>query len=353
VVSRLGAELLEAGPKHAAEAEAKLAASLAAARALGDAYTLGRVLLNIANVRFSPPDMAAWTALCRESAQHAHAAGDFDTEFRARQFCVTASLQLGDREACDAELAACQRIAREHPTRYTRIATRTMEAMIALLEGRLADARRALDEIEGSESSKEGSGIAARLGAVRLWLALEEGAPRAAAPIDRPVPQIASHPLLLASGGLMRAISGDRHGAERALESFLEALPRLPFDRSRLAALALASELAWRVRSEPAARALEPEVTPFAQLGAVLATASVYVGSMSQALGWLAATQGRDAEAVEHFKRALRTHEALRSSVWTRRSSRAIAELSRAAAGRGRVRSATPGSRPGRRRRAT
>jgi tetratricopeptide (TPR) repeat protein len=331
VASRLGAELLEAGARHADEAEARLASSLETARELGDDYTLGRVLLNIANVRFSAPDVSTWTALARESARHARAAGDFDTEFRAKQFGVAASLQLGDREQCDAELAACQRIAREHPTRYTRIATRTMEAMFALLDGRLDEARAAVDEADGSESAKEGLGVAARLAAVRFWLGLEAGA--AAEPsLDRSTPpQISSHPVLIATAALARAASGDLPEAGRALDAFVAALPRLPYDRSRLAALALAAEVSFRVRAPEHARALQPEVEPFAHLGAVLATASVYVGSMAQALGWIAAAQGRTQEAVEHFRRALRVHESLRSASWVLRSTRAIAEVTRGA----------------------
>jgi DNA-binding winged helix-turn-helix (wHTH) protein len=347
IASRLGAELLEAGAEHAAEAEAKLDASLDAARQLGDPSVLARVLLHPVGVRFNAADVPGWTSLARESARAARMAGDFDTEFRARQYCLVGALQLGDRDALDVELAACQRIASDLPTRYARTATRTIEALVALLEGRVADAVAATDEAALAESAYQGSGVAARISALRFWIALERGELSAPPRIERAAPQIANHPMLIATRALSRATSGDVGSARQALDAFVGAVPRLPYDRSRLAALAFAAEVAWRVRARELALRLEAEVRPYAHLGAVLATASVYVGSMSHALGWLVATQGRTTEAIEHFRRGRATHEALRSPVWVERSSRAIAEIGKSTGPRRRA----PGARGRRSRR--
>ena len=73
--------------------------------------------------------------------------------------------------------------------------------------------------------------------------------------------------------------------------------------------------------------ALEPELRRHASLGAVMGTTSVYVGSIAQGLGWLAAVRGDTAAAVEHFRTALRAHESLRSPIWCRRSQDAMREV--------------------------
>jgi hypothetical protein len=66
---------------------------------------------------------------------------------------------------------------------------------------------------------------------------------------------------------------------------------------------------------------------PYAGLGAVGLNGSQYYGSVSQALGWLAAARGRTAAALEHFQRAHEMHMALRSPPLSARTQRAIDEL--------------------------
>jgi Flp pilus assembly protein TadD len=90
-----------------------------------------------------------------------------------------------------------------------------------------------------------------------------------------------------------------------------------------------AAEIAHRVGDPEAAKVLTAELTPFAGVSAVIGNASAYLGSVEQALGWTAAARGEARAAVEHFQRALRVHEALRSPPWCARSERAIAEMRR------------------------
>lgn len=103
----------------------------------------------------------------------------------------------------------------------------------------------------------------------------------------------------------------------------------MPYDRARLPCLVLAAEIAYRVRARDAAAVLEPELSPYSELGSVVATASVYTGSVSQGLGWLAALRGEFPAATDHFNAALRMHERLRSPVWQERTRAALAEIAR------------------------
>ncbi len=131
--------------------------------------------------------------------------------------------------------------------------------------------------------------------------------------------------------GLAYALSSGVDPARVALAAVIEGLPALRYDWNRLPALVLAAETAFRARVPDAAAALEPELAPYVELGAVNSNASGYFGSVAQALGWLAAARGRKSEAIAFFQRALRAHEAVGGAAWCERSARAIEEVRRVA----------------------
>lgn len=328
VSSRLGAELAFAGSAHAAEAEARLQEGVVAARELGDPFTLGRVLGDLSASQFSAIDTRAWIALGEEFAYWGKQAGNHEIEFRGLESRATGLLELGERDELEDAVVECQYFARDHPFRFARTVTGGMVAMLALLDGRLTDARIAIDEAERESGGAVSVGLAAQIATQRYWLAFEEGRFQDMAPaLERAWVRFPSLPALLAGSGLAHALSGQADAAGRALRALMDQLPRLAHDRGRLPTLVLAAEISHRVGAPEAAAALEPELRPHAALGAVVATASAYAGSVAQALGWLAAARGDSRRAVEYFQRALRTHEALRSPPWCARSARAIEEM--------------------------
>jgi hypothetical protein len=134
---------------------------------------------------------------------------------------------------------------------------------------------------------------------------------------------------LTALAGVGHALIGGPQPSREAADLVLRKLDALPYDRGRLPTLAIAAELAHLVDSRPLAEALEPHLAPFAGLHAVTGNAAVYFGSVSHALGFVAAAQDRRREAIQHFERALLTHEALRSPLWRKRSAEALAKLRR------------------------
>ena len=223
----------------------------------------------------------------------------------------------------------CQRFASDHPFRFARVVAGGMGAMLALLDGRLADARAALDQAERDSGGAASLGLAAQISTQRFWLALEEGRleglPRA---LERAFDRYPGLPALTSGLGLVHALSGDRESAQRALADVLAVAPTMPYDRGRLPCLVIAAEVAYRVRSREAASILELELRPYAELGSVVATASIFTGSVSHGLGWLAALRGDLAAAKEHFAAALRMHER-RSPVWQERTRAALAEIAR------------------------
>ena len=145
VASRLGAELVAAGREHAAEGAALLREGEARARALGDPFTLARVLFDVNAASFPPLDPRGRLARAEEVVRLAQRSGDLELRFRGLCSCVFAHLQLGERTAAEQILESCQRFTLEHDLDYARVLTHTIEASFATLDGRFADARAATD----------------------------------------------------------------------------------------------------------------------------------------------------------------------------------------------------------------
>jgi tetratricopeptide (TPR) repeat protein len=329
VASRLGSELFYMGAQAAAESRACIAEGLALAREAGDPATLGPVLLDVSATEFSARNPRAWLAIAEEIERTGRASGDREIEFRGLHSRATGWLELGERDRVEGIHQACRSLVRTHLTMYAAAVTRGIEVMLALLDGRWSDARSELRKAERDLLGMSSGGLALLVGVQRTLLALEEG--RAASTLPGLDALVTRSPLpgLMAFAGVIHASTGNTERARSSLASVVAGLPGLPFDRSRLPALVFAAEIAHRVGDPEAAKVLTAELTPFAGVSAVIGNASAYLGSVEQALGWTAAARGEARAAVEHFQRALRVHEALRSPPWCARSERAIAEMRR------------------------
>lgn len=334
VSSRLGAELIYLGPAFAAESRDCIAEGVAAARALGEPYTLGCVLLDLSASEFSARETRSRIAIEEEIERLGRASGDLEIEFRGLHGRATGHLELGERDHVEAVHQACRGFIREHLSRYARSVTRGIGVMLALLDGRWSAARAAIEESERDAHALRSTGIAMVVGVQRMVLAMEEGGASAALPwVDRTRAAFPRLQAATAFASVVHARSGGIDAAREALSLVVNGLPALPHDRARLMTLVFAAETAYRVGMRDAAAALEPELAPFAASSAVLGNAAVYFGSVSQGLGWLAAARGDARGAVEHFQRALQTHEALRSAPWSARSAESIEEVRERASG--------------------
>ena len=328
VDSRLAAELFGTGPSHVAEAELLFASSKDAARAQDDVFVLGRVLADFGASQFRPKETRAWLALQEEIESLARDSGDREIEFRAMLARATGHLVLGERDPVDSLLGCVRQFANDNGVSYTWAVARQFEAMSAHLDGRFADARAAIEAAERENRSMFSVGIAIICTMQRFAIAVEEKRvgellPALAAAKER-FPTFTSLSALVANANALC----DQIGAARtALDAVVEDLPTLVYDGNRLPTLVLAAEAAWCVSDREAAAALEPHLEPYADLSAVTGNASAYLGSVSQALGWLAAARGDNNAALDHFRSALRTHQALRSPTWCKRSADAIAQV--------------------------
>jgi DNA-binding winged helix-turn-helix (wHTH) protein len=330
VASRLGAELLYTDMDHVDDARAMQADALAAARRSGDPALLGRVLVDVDTSEFLLSDVQARLARNEEILTCGRASGDLRLLVHALHEIAATRLELGERNAVDELVAEGRQLAGDHPFPIPRTMSAGMDVMLALLDGRWADARRGIERSDETVGrlGRDVSYLAVSAGQ-RFLLAREAGTlQRMIGPLKQAQAVFANFsPALDATLGLAHALSSELEPAHAALERVVAAIPRLPRDRTRPLTLVYAAEIAYRTGDRDAAAAIEPELLPHADVGVVGASATAYFGSVAQALGWLAAARGDSRAAVEHFQRALRTHEALRSPPWCERSTRAIEEV--------------------------
>ena len=134
------------------------------------------------------------------------------------------------------------------------------------------------------------------------------------------------------------------------------------FDHNRLVVLALSADLCARLGDSRRAALLEPLVAPFANQHVVVADGLGYLDAVARPLGLLALARGDHPRAAAHLEEALRIHESIgapaRAAHTALDLARVVDSRSRAAEllvrrKRRRGRSASAGSRPGARERAT
>jgi DNA-binding winged helix-turn-helix (wHTH) protein len=330
VAARLGAELLAGQPKDRAAGDHLLREGVARVRRLGNPLDLARVLADQSIAFFSAADPRGALALAREVVGCGRHAGDAEIEFRGLAEIATLHVELGDRAGVDEAIAACETFVHRVPIPYGQGTTHGMAAMVALLDGRLDDASAAMHQADryGQATGRLGFGVVA--GLQRFLLARERGSLAEVVPaLDRARVHLPHVPGLGALAGLAHARCGNTASARDAAERLLPQLEALPLDRTRLATLAVAAELAWLTRSLPLARALDPLLAPFEALHAVVGYSACYFGSIAHALGHTAAVLGRRAEALAFLERSRHAHEAMGSLPWACRSAATAAEVRR------------------------
>ena len=261
---------------------------------------------------WGPDGLEERTALASEILRLAQESGDRELELEGHAHRAASSLESGNAQALEADIAAHARLAEELPIATQRWAATTMRALLALLHGAFEDAERLANEALSLEPGRPNVMFThidqlallrweqGRLGELRdEWQGVVDQFPLAA---------FARAWLWLAEAEL-----GHTEDARRGLGSLVEQLPRQPRDGIWLAAVALASMLAAHLNEPQAAGSLDPLLAPYA--GHVVAFTAphpvVCLGSAAFYRGLLATVAARWALAAEHFQAAIATHERL------------------------------------------
>ena len=286
---------------------AMTAEALAAARRLRDPSTLAYALDGYISAHHSPDNRDEDERLATELIEVSLEAGDLERALEGYEHRATARIEAGDLAgaAADVEEEASLAADLRQPAQAWFVAIR--RAVLALQEGRLAEAEVRIEEALGV--GREAMGWNAEVCHVLQIVALRrlqgrlsevEPATRAAAEEHATVYPISrcGHLHVLAALGR----SGEARAGLAALAP--DAFAALKFDETWLAAVAFLAEAAHDLGEAAHAATLYERLEPYAHLVAA-STPEVSLGAVARYLGLLAATCGRKEAAVGHFEHAV------------------------------------------------
>jgi DNA-binding SARP family transcriptional activator len=240
-------------------------------------------------------------------------------------------LELGDRAGVDAavEQARVQAERLAHP--YWSWATTSWRALLAIVDGRLAEAESLAFDAFSHQTPSEHPEAAAALGVNLVDIRLFQGRADEMLELlcdaaDRN-PHIPAYRAVLA---LCRTNAGDLEGARSAYQQLAVRDFELPPDSNWLLAIAVLADTAATLGDRDGARTLAKLLEPYADRHVVLncfGGGGAYWGPVEHHLGRLAATLGRGAEARTHLERAIAACEAMGAVGFAPRSRDALAAL--------------------------
>jgi tetratricopeptide (TPR) repeat protein len=249
--------------------------------------------------------------------KNARQAGNLELELHAHAWLVVDLLQMGDRDAVDAQIEAFNAGAERlrQPLYLWNVVV--WRAMRALLAGDLGQA----EELASRAVSVGAPGetvTAPQYHAIQL-LAIRREQDRMAElePVARGVvADNPDRPAWRAGLAMLLRQDGRIEEAQEQLDiiaaSKFEDIPR---DGDWMTAVALISEVATALDDAERAAVLYEMLLPYAEQHVVVGLAAVCLGSVSRYLGGLAVTTGSQQEAAAHFEHALNANARLRAPV--------------------------------------
>ncbi|MDQ3898638.1 MAG: hypothetical protein M3326_15580, partial [Actinomycetota bacterium] len=206
--------------------------------------------------------------------------------------------------------------------------TKSAQAALALVEGRLADADRLANEARSAGDGIEPASVEERFQAQLRRIDVErsrfeELAERCRALLESRGRRPPRHPGCLGADLGVSSLRLGRHDeARRALDGVLSSPGVLGPDgaRRRLCCVAAAAELCWALDDAGHAAALYDVLRPYAELHVVETEGGCSLGACARYVAQVAAMLGRFDEADAWFERAHRTHERLGAPAWLARS---------------------------------
>jgi tetratricopeptide (TPR) repeat protein len=285
--------------------------ALALARRAGEPAALSPALIARHWSLWQPENVAERLATSTELLRLAEASGDRKIELQGHRWRMMNLLELGDVDAADGEIDAYARLARARRLPSELWYVHLFRGLRALMAGRYADVRAQIEAgLElgrrvGDTNADQGFTIQRALLQRDLGeLAGVEEAVRANAERYPAIPGWRSLLafVLLEAGRLEEARA-------QLEESAGDGFARIPRDGLWLGAMHLCAETAAGLGDVCLAAPLYERLRPYPDRNVVMGWASACAGSSSRALGLLAATLSRGAEAARHFEAALAFNE--------------------------------------------
>ncbi len=310
--------------------------ALEIAHRLGDPATVAYALESYILSHHSPPHTPKQLELATELVEVAEQAGDKERLLHAHDERFDSLLELGDADGARAELEIMEALAQQLRTPPTDWLVQTERAMMALLEGRFADAE--VELAEAFESGQRALGWNAEVvyGLQLYGLRREQG--RLEEMEDLVRRSAAAYPTYWIWRCILAHLAAALGQEAEALETFdglaANDFAALPFDEEWLVSMCVLAQTVSALGDGPRAALVYPRLQPYGDRVAV-SYPEVTTGSIARDLGLLAATMGRRDDAVRHFEHALEANERIGARPWLAHTRRDLARAldSRGAAG--------------------
>jgi DNA-binding SARP family transcriptional activator len=326
LLARLAIEVYYARP--ASLREDLSAEALEAGRRLG-----GGALLEALGARhvalWSPAHTEERLGIAKDLIAAARKAGDREAELQGVNWLVTDLVELGDHSAARAAIDEHERLAGDLRLLGYAWYVPMWRAMLALLAGRLEEARRLSDEAERIGRAAQDANAELLLGVQRRAIRSAAGnlseddiaAVHAGGEISPAAPAWRTW----AAG--IALVRGDREGARRMVLQEVEGLGALPLDANWLYTAAALGVWSAQLGETSAAAAVYPRLIPYRERTVTVGRASVCAGSVCLALGLLAKTIGDRRAAVRHLREAVQRNDDLGARPYAVAARRALADV--------------------------
>jgi tetratricopeptide (TPR) repeat protein len=323
--ARLAVELYYAPDRS--RSDTLSAAAVANAREAGDAGALAAAL-NARHVALWRPDrVEERVAVARDMIDAAREAGQPHNELQARNWLVTDLFELGEMPACREEMARHGRLADELRLPMFQWYTPLWAAVEAMLAGRYEEGERLTFEAEdvGTRAGDRNAELFPLM--VRFLAQLERGEYDYVdlAFAEDKIATSPAGPAYRAGYAWALAGLGERERARAELDAAM-AYPH-PFDANWLSGQAECAEASILLGDATYAGVLYDHLRPYAGRPATAARAVCSYGAIDRVLGGLAALLGRDDDAVQHLRSAVRRNDELGCVVWRQHAWRALAAI--------------------------
>jgi DNA-binding SARP family transcriptional activator len=293
--------------------------AVAIARRLGDPKLLAHALAGYTQSHLAPDLYVDLLPASEEWLAVALAAGDKERAVEAHEQLFLQLLGLGDGDRARASLREMRRIAAELRQPAQLWVVTVHETLLALLEGRFADAQRLLDQSEelgqaaprwNAEMSRRLQLYLLRRGQGRLdeLAVTQEAAPEALTFRTYPIADCVRARLYDELG---RKDDSARIFSNLAKDDFAQ----IPFDEEWLVGMGLLAEVAHSRRDRPRAQVLLDQLAPYSSQVAV-AYPEISIGSVARYLGLLASMLARWEDAERYFEDALGMNERIGARPW-------------------------------------
>jgi predicted ATPase len=294
--------------------------AVAVARRVGDREALLEALSLLYLAIETPDNLPERRALIAECIDLAAANHDPNGLVVAYDYRVNFSLEVGDRAALDAAIAAVARIAQEVPRPLFRMYALAHQAVVAQAAGRSHDEERYADQLLALGRGAAGP-IARVLYATRaLMMRYEQGRLEDSEMIWRAL--VAQAPDVPTGRVILTWMLASTGRIEEARQEF-ERLAALDFtvawDVSWLLNHALLAMVCDTLGDSARAVLLYGRLLPYAE-SCVWAGGPIWLGSVSLFLGLLARTQLRWEDAERHFEQAIEVNTRIGLRPWLARA---------------------------------